>query len=160
MCKIIFALATLVVEGGAFARFESTAGKNYDKLFHEYSSWHSDQLSKGHCASKLSLVWKPEAGIGDAAYSLAMAYSLAIRTGRLFFVDWSMPLSDKYSNEMSWREVITPAFQWDYGEAKSAGLICPEDASASAKSSPIIFMIDMDVIGGKVNGKTLPSWIT
>jgi hypothetical protein len=120
----------------------------------EYKAWHTEQLAAGPsaCSQKLSLVWKPEAGIGDAAFSLCQAFMLAIQTGRLFFIDWNMPIggTDSHGEKtaMSWKAVLEEPFSWDYTEAKSAGLICPEESPDDAEN-PIIFMIDMDAVGGK-----------
>ena len=144
LSRLLWCVCFVTVLG--FERFSSDASSHTD-LMREYSAWHGKQIEHADCKDKLSIVWKPEAGIGDAAFSLCQAFGFAIMTGRLFFVDWTMTLSKgDGARTMSWSKVLTPPFAWDFAEARSSGAICSEQ---SGNADATLHVIDMDVQDGK-----------
>jgi hypothetical protein len=111
-----------------------------------YSSWHETQLAAlqrdgADCKSVKSIVWEPQAGLGDAAFSLQVAFDLALKTGRMLFVDWKMSVNKGTRTTISWDAVLTPPFKWDVHEAIQSGAICP----SKSPSQMTAYMIDMDI---------------
>lgn len=61
----------------------------WDHVYLEYARWHNETLAKPCDAqAALPLVWSPNAGLGDSLLALLAGLQTAMKTGRLFFVDW------------------------------------------------------------------------
>ena len=125
---------------------ESTSGS----LISAYMDWHGAQMAAGRgggCASVRAVVWKPLAGLGDAAFSLAHVTGLAIKSGRMLFVDWSITPSSHSSKSIPWSNYLAEPFEWDWARAQSSGAVC------GAAVTNVIRCEDMDPVGA--NGPAL-----
>ena len=122
------------------ALFDSTTFGSVDAMIDGYAAWVRSSLAAETCEHRY-LVWKPQAGIGDAAYSFAAALTHAVRASRMLFVDWTFPLGDSDNDndgEMSWRDVVAPAYNWDWNENPCSKLL-----KADGTDPSVVFMIDM-----------------
>ena len=61
-----------------------------------------------------ALVWSPRAGLGDSLFGFAGWFRLAMRSGRLFFVDLDG------GDDHTWRIGLTsPSLSWDWADARA-----------------------------------------
>ena len=109
-----------------------------------YIAWVQAHLAAGKaaCSEAHYIVWTPQAGIGDGAYSFATAFAHAFRSSRVLMVNWKLPLSDKSDGTMSWRDVLAPPYDWDW-EANA----CSQILKADGVDPAVAYMVDMDFIG-------------
>jgi hypothetical protein len=144
MVRICCVLCGLFYAVHAFERFDvGPFGKRTVAAMEAYTTWHTAQLAalhEGDCTTAQSIVWHPEAGIGDAAFSLVTAFEIALKTGRLLFIDWTMPIT-KGVKRIHWDAVLTQPFEWDVHAAIDSRVICPAVATPAATA----YMIDGDV---------------
>nr|XP_039251699.1 uncharacterized protein LOC120329223 [Styela clava] len=79
--------------GGGWQPFRvSTQGKwiSFENLAEKYAAWHERALKNEEiqCSERKILVFTPNAGLGDSIGALTSAYMYAMRTSRLFFINW------------------------------------------------------------------------
>lgn len=71
---------------------EGSRSRWYDfgKVLKVYSKWHNRTLydSSIKCSEKKALVFTPNAGLGDSIGAMTSAFIIAIKQGRMFFLDW------------------------------------------------------------------------
>lgn len=63
---------------------------DFSKVMKVYAKWHNRTLYDAtiSCDEKQVLVFTPNAGLGDSVGALTSAFILAIKQGRMFFIDW------------------------------------------------------------------------
>ena len=127
-----------------FELFDAAAqAESPGALISAYMDWHGTQMAAGRagaCSEIRAVVWKPLAGLGDAAFSLAHIAGLAMKSGRMLFVDWAI-LPSGASTPIPWSAYLAEPFQWDWGKAQSSGAVC------GAAVTDVILCEDMDAVG-------------
>ena len=76
----------------------------WDAVYPQFARWQNTTLAelsataaRGHvddavlCRDVEVLLWVPVAGLGDSLLALLTGIQVAMKTGRLFFLDWSSP---------------------------------------------------------------------
>ncbi|XP_076822115.1 uncharacterized protein LOC143468667 [Clavelina lepadiformis] len=117
-----------------FTPFKYETSQNWvalEKVFPLYTAWHNRTLENSGipCNEKKSLVFTPNAGLGDSIGALTSAFTYAVKTGRLFFIDWQ---------PYEWTVGLkTLPFNFDYGKVTSLKdpfndepLICDHDKAS------------------------------
>lgn len=95
------------------------------------------QIEQGtrSCADLRAVVFKAVAGIGDSSEAMAWVFKHALSSGRLFFLDWQIEVTQpKDAAPMSWADGIASLrtrsnetlLRWDFATAVTDGLLCPQ----------------------------------
>jgi len=103
----------------------STAWVRYDDVIAMYGEWHNQTLfGVNRCEDKQVVIFEANAGLGDSIGAATSAFTKALQTGRLFFINWK---------PFDWSLVLRDLpFNFDYNKVvKLRGqnglpLICPD----------------------------------
>nr|XP_002131199.1 uncharacterized protein LOC100179133 [Ciona intestinalis] len=106
----------------------------FQTVFAEYVIWHRRMFLNADipCHEKKCVVFTPNAGLGDSIGALSSAVSIALKTGRLLFINWK---------PYNWTVGLKALpFDYDYSAALNARnnnkpLICPHHSDIAAQLS-------------------------
>eukprot|EP00937_MAST-01D_sp_MAST-1D-sp2_P005325 g5325.t1 len=140
----------LLVVACAHARFERFGISNFQdasarELVQGYIKWHNEQYGAAraqHCETVRAVVWRPLAGLGDGAYSLAHVAGLAMQSGRMLFIDWTIKTTEGSGAPLLWNQFLRePGIRWDWDSAQREGAVC------GAAVAGMVPCDDMDPVG-------------
>ena len=121
---------------------DTTKFDGVEDVVEGYIAWAQSVLKPPQCVwDARFIVWTPQAGIGDAAFSFATAFAHAVRSSRVLLIDWKFPLTDGGEAEVTWRDLLAPPYEWDWADALSSGTVCPP--ATDGVDPAVTFMTDM-----------------